>query len=185
MNQKWYEKSVVIGIFLIVFWPLGLLLMWLFAKWPTKNKWIVSGVFALIFILAILNRDAKSPDSTPTPTPVQIEQIKETARPTTKPTTKPKRELNTKVQLNNIAFKVFNNDTEDWTACVFEMNGGIIRGGYKYTTRIFTAGEDRTIPFREFTLGDGTRFDASETKPQKLSMSCKIGEERGFNYYDF
>lgn len=51
--EKWYEQTWVIVLFLIFFFPVGLFLMWRYAKWPTVVKIIVTVGIAILFIFFI------------------------------------------------------------------------------------------------------------------------------------
>lgn len=51
--EKWYEQTWVIVLFLIFFFPVGLFLMWRYAKWPTVVKIIVTVGIAVLFIFFI------------------------------------------------------------------------------------------------------------------------------------
>lgn len=60
--MKWYEKNSVIILLLIVFFPIGIPLMWIKAKWNKRVKWIVSGIVAVFVIISLpyvkLNQNA-------------------------------------------------------------------------------------------------------------------------------
>ena len=62
-NQKvpFYKKTWFIILALILFSPLGLVLMWIFSGWSKVSKWIVTGVFA-IFIMASAFSDPEEID---------------------------------------------------------------------------------------------------------------------------
>jgi len=47
---KWYQKPTGIIILLIVFFPVGLFLMWKNEMWSKKTRWIVTGAIAILFI---------------------------------------------------------------------------------------------------------------------------------------
>lgn len=50
-EEKWYEKTGVIILMLILFFPIGLYLMWKYNKtWSTKTKVIISVFFGLAFL---------------------------------------------------------------------------------------------------------------------------------------
>ena len=51
--EKWYEQTWVIVLFLIFFFPVGLFLMWRYAKWPTVVKTIVTVGIAVLFLFFI------------------------------------------------------------------------------------------------------------------------------------
>lgn len=53
-NKKWYQKTTGIIVFLIIFFPVGLYLMWKYAGWNKKIKGGISALFALATLTAIL-----------------------------------------------------------------------------------------------------------------------------------
>jgi hypothetical protein len=61
-NPKWYQKNPFIILFLVVFFPVGLYLMWKYSDWSPKTKWIVTGVL-LFFVFIIGITDDASNDS--------------------------------------------------------------------------------------------------------------------------
>jgi len=64
-STKWYQKTQWIIVLLILFFPLGLLLMWTSAKWNKGVKWVITGLFALFFVMgAISNNSNKSASQT-------------------------------------------------------------------------------------------------------------------------
>lgn len=75
-KKKWYQSTGGIIALLILFFPVGLYLMWKHATWNKTVKWIVTGVFAfIIFVNAIGGSNSSSPTSNtqkgiPTASPV-------------------------------------------------------------------------------------------------------------------
>ena len=61
-KEKWYQKTGWIIFFLIIFPPLGIVLMWLFKKgiWNNRLKTILTAVSLLWFIIALLLSNAKN-----------------------------------------------------------------------------------------------------------------------------
>ena len=53
--MKWYQKTWGIILMLYLFFPVGLYLMWKHSKWNSKVKKIVTGVFAALCVVAIIN----------------------------------------------------------------------------------------------------------------------------------
>lgn len=51
-NSKWYQKDPFIILLLVVFFPVGLYLMWKYSDWNPKAKWVVTGV--LLFFPSII-----------------------------------------------------------------------------------------------------------------------------------
>lgn len=53
--MKWYQKTWAIILFLIIFFPVGLFLMWRYSSWNKTVKGVVTGFFVLIVISNIVN----------------------------------------------------------------------------------------------------------------------------------
>src|SRR5699024_1962390 len=51
--EKWNEQTWVIVLFLIFFFPVGLILMWRYAKWTTIVKTTVNVVIVVLFVFFI------------------------------------------------------------------------------------------------------------------------------------
>lgn len=88
MQNEWYKKPIVIILFLIFLFPIGLFLMWKYTDWSTKTKGIVTAALALLFVVALASGGSETPTtptaSTPSPTQqttVQQEAPKEPAKP--------------------------------------------------------------------------------------------------------
>ena len=47
-NLKWYQKNPGIVLMIILFFPIGLFLMWSHASWSTLVKAVITGVFAVL-----------------------------------------------------------------------------------------------------------------------------------------
>ncbi|MBI3341577.1 hypothetical protein HY024_00480 [Candidatus Curtissbacteria bacterium] len=86
-KDKWYQKSAVIIVLLVIFFPIGLYLMWKYANWDNKIKWGVTGLLSLLLIANRFSEGSKpqaaattsvaqsqtiSPSPTPSPTPSAI-----------------------------------------------------------------------------------------------------------------
>ncbi len=65
-TKKWYQTTGGIILFLLLFFPVGLYLMWKHATWNKTAKWIVTAVFAFFVYMV-----ASSPESTTTNTASQ------------------------------------------------------------------------------------------------------------------
>ena len=72
-KNKWYQQTWAIILLLILFFPVGLFLMWKYAGW---NK-IVKGIITGIFVILIIGSMGK--DSTSNPATTQTEQPQEQA----------------------------------------------------------------------------------------------------------
>ena len=62
--MKWYQKTWVIILFLIIFWPVGLVFMWK-SNWNKITKIIVTIVIAMLFFVGCIGSSSK-PNSTQT-----------------------------------------------------------------------------------------------------------------------
>lgn len=78
--------------------------------------------------------------------------------------------LNIQVSHDNVNVTFVSKESKDLGNCKFKLNDK-----YTYSTpnRYFlNAGETTQVGFGNFTLGDGTRFNAFATKPKYLSVTC-------------
>lgn len=82
-KKKWYQGNLGIIILLILFFPVGLYLMWKHANWNKTAKWVVTGIFAF-FILGNAINGNNSPS-----TPSTIQNSAPTASPVTEVVTQP------------------------------------------------------------------------------------------------
>lgn len=57
-EKKWYQKAEWIYILVILFWPVGLYLLWTNKEIPQKNKLIMTGIFAVLLIIGLLMNGA-------------------------------------------------------------------------------------------------------------------------------
>lgn len=60
-TKPWYKRTGWIIVLLIFFFPLGILLMWLFAPWSNRTKGIITGLVGVIFLITMIN-DAATPE---------------------------------------------------------------------------------------------------------------------------
>lgn len=63
-KNSWYKSSWAILLLLILFFPVGLFLMWKYANWNKKVKWGVTGFFALMTFIGVVNPDSQSTPAT-------------------------------------------------------------------------------------------------------------------------
>lgn len=76
MNKKWYKNPIAIIALLILFFPIGLFLMWKYANWNKAVKWVVTGVFALLVVSsATSSKNTKTESTTQTNSPQSQQQI--------------------------------------------------------------------------------------------------------------
>ena len=90
--------------------------------------------------------------------------------------------LKPSVSFTGTQFILANNDNFDWTNVKFEVNSGILKGGFVLTTQRIVAGETYTVGAMQFTKGDGTRLNPFTMKPQNLSIWCDTPKGKGFWY---
>lgn len=166
-SKKWYEKTGWIIVLLILFFPVGLFLMWKYTEWNKKVKWGITGLFAILLIFSNIGSKSSTQEKS---TPVNVEATK------AQPIKEPVKDLDVTVENNEVAIRITNNEKEEWTDCKFEINPKVFGSGYSYGQSIFIAQDVMTIPYREFTNGDGTRFNSYTTKVQELSISCKVND---------
>jgi hypothetical protein len=50
-EKTWYKRNDVIILFLILFYPLGLFLMWRYSKWSSLIKWLITIAFILLIFM--------------------------------------------------------------------------------------------------------------------------------------
>ena len=73
--SRWYEKPWVIVIALILFFPLGPFLMWRWAPWSSRAKWVVSGVVGVLVLTSAASQPQEENDEAATSrTSVPIEE---------------------------------------------------------------------------------------------------------------
>ena len=72
VNRPWWQQEAAIVLALVLVFPLGVFLMWLYAPWQKRSKWILTGVAALaaivIFSIAFPETDGNSDLSPSNPT---------------------------------------------------------------------------------------------------------------------
>ena len=59
-KKKWYQTSAGIIALLILFFPAGLYLMWKYADWNRKAKWIVTGGVVILFLISSAQNSSKN-----------------------------------------------------------------------------------------------------------------------------
>lgn len=63
INKKWYQKSWGIGILLLCVFPVGAYLLWKYGEFNVKTKKILTGIFAVIFLIMMFSsgNDSQEP----------------------------------------------------------------------------------------------------------------------------
>lgn len=77
---KWYQSDWASILFLFLFFPVGLYLMWKFTTWNKVVKWIITGFFGLMILGSVAGGSKTSTSKTPQPT--QAPQAQATVAPT-------------------------------------------------------------------------------------------------------
>lgn len=91
-KKKWYQSNFWIIFFLIVFFPVGLYLMWRYSNWNKVVKAIITAFFVYAVVQSASNPGSeveKVPAITVTPTPELTVEPTETPVPTTTVTPEP------------------------------------------------------------------------------------------------
>ena len=108
--MKWYEKSWVIVLFIVLFFPVGLFLLWKYGHFKPKTKKIITAVVAVIFVFSLFTPKQDKPQNE---TPIVAEQdTEQTSIDETKNQDDPKEpdvpEPNTSEMVDYIASKAKN-----------------------------------------------------------------------------
>jgi len=94
------------------------------------------------------------------------------------------KELDAEVRFSDVAFMIKNKEAKDWSNCKFVLNGKVFGSDYTYkTSEGIVANDSIIVAMREFTKGDGTRFDPYSTKAKNLFLSCDVGANHRTGYY--
>lgn len=86
--MKWYQRTWAIILLLIIFFPVGLFLMWKYSNWSKIAKGVVTGFFALILVSNMITGGSKNTETNGIAKESQAqEEIKEekSAEPTIEP----------------------------------------------------------------------------------------------------
>jgi hypothetical protein len=91
--------------------------------------------------------------------------------------TKPQ-ELQATVELRDADLVIMNQGPDDWTNVLVRLNyhsrwRDMEVGNYQVKVRRLGAGEQRTIPLKEFARPEGTRFNIDQVKVVLLDISCE------------
>ena len=87
--------------------------------------------------------------------------------------------LKANVRFDGSQFIITNNDSFDWTNVELEVNGSLLKGGYKLKQGRMEAGTVYTVGALQFAKSDGTRLNPFTTKPQKFEIMCDTPKGRG------
>ena len=201
----WYKKwwGVLIVIFLIL--PYFLIWqIWAKTKWSMLAKILLTagivGFYILIFSGAggsstpSKTADSKTVTATATAKVLSPEEQKKLDEENAKKEAEAKaqaeakaeseKELDAEVRFSDVAFMIKNKEDKDWANCKFVLNGKVFGSDYTYkTTEGINANDSVIVAMREFTKGDGTRFNPDATKAKNLFLSCDVGTNHRTGYY--
>lgn len=62
-NKKWYQRAIGIILLLVLFFPVGLFLMWKYANWSPRVKWVITGIFIFILFIGMIRGNKPSQDN--------------------------------------------------------------------------------------------------------------------------
>lgn len=62
-NLKWHQKPLGVIIMLLVFWPVGIGLMWKNKIWSEKTRIIITGIILVAFIASLVIRNMPASSS--------------------------------------------------------------------------------------------------------------------------
>ncbi len=79
--KKWYQTSWATILFLFLFFPVGLFLMWKYTTWNKVAKWIITGFYGLVVLGSATGSNTPFATTTPTQAPQQ-EAVQATVVPT-------------------------------------------------------------------------------------------------------
>lgn len=89
-SKKWYTESIWIIVLLVLFFPVGLFLMWKYSTWNKAVKWIITVIIAIFVLTSLVSSNSTTPStystknesaptassqSTQTPTPKPVKQL--------------------------------------------------------------------------------------------------------------
>ena len=92
-------------------------------------------------------------------------------------------DLNASVRFTGTQFIITNNDDFNWHNVELDVNSGTFKSGYLYDTSIMLSGQTYKIGAAQFAKKDGTRFNPFKMKPQNITITCELDNNRDGFYY--
>lgn len=89
-KTKWYEKTPAIILLLILFFPVGLYLMWKYTNWSKGAKIVVSILVGIIVIAALANPSTPQTDNAASKNNTDKEAVKDETQPVQEASERPK-----------------------------------------------------------------------------------------------
>lgn len=158
MKQKWYETNKGIVMLLIIFFPVGLYLMWKHATWRKGMKIGITAMFVLFLLMGKISSDSenKQISNNPSPTTTIEKKIEPTEAP--KNVEKMKVEVTSQIvkkvdKKYRYFFDIRNNDTKP-----FEGKVSITLYNEKQTTALGGETFNTKQPMQP-TIGNSVNFD--------------------------
>ncbi len=90
--------------------------------------------------------------------------------------------LNANVTFAGARFAISNNDSFDWENVKLEVVPAGVGEPFRLAVTRIPAGGTHTVGVGEFRRNDGTRFDPSSTKSERLRIRCDTPEKRSGSY---
>lgn len=130
MNQKWYEKNLVIILFLIFFFPVGLFLMWKYSKWNKVVKIVISIFFGIVLISNLGSNKTNQTQTTKTDTAVVQEKEKPKEKKEEEKAAKQKADEEKKAKADAEAKAKAEKETKKIKAGTYKVGSDIPAGEY-------------------------------------------------------
>jgi hypothetical protein len=54
-REPWHKRTLTIVLFLVFFFPVGLVLVWQRQDWSARRRWVVTGVTAIVVLIALVS----------------------------------------------------------------------------------------------------------------------------------
>lgn len=87
--KKWYQNTIFIIALLILFFPVGLFLMWKYTSWNKIVKWVITGFFALALLGSIFGSKTDNSSTNTATTSTPASQTGQATSPSLAPTKAP------------------------------------------------------------------------------------------------
>lgn len=185
-NTKWYKTNLGIIALLILFFPVGIFLMWRYSTWHKYLKIGITTVFALFILTGAFGGDDNQ-TQTQESTPVKVAQPSPKADNPTPTVNEPEIvRLSVDIKPTMDGFELKNNETFVIAVCEISINGGVLDSGYVYMMGDYLeGGKSKVIPYGEFSKKGGERFNLVETKPKTMKITCQeANSKKGYALFE-
>lgn len=201
VKEQWYQQTTGIAILLLLFFPVGIFLMWKYADW---NKWLKIGL-SILAGFALVGAISSSGQNNTQTSPRVAKQVigKRTATSTKKVTSaltatptgtnqlcdvatmdgtefdrclRLHYPLPATVKTNGISLFITNPQNVDWTGCSVQTDDGTYEmNGYDNFN--IPAGETESLGWGRLVDGDGNRLNYFQKQPGPIDISCFVGKQ--------